>query len=112
MAFLSTTHLSHQILLFSSPTVPLPFSQCVQTTSTHTSLLDQPTLVTPVLLSTTSFLTLSISVSPQKFLRHHVFITFNLFREVNTYFILLDMPDWSDTHHIDEGYEDGRGTAG
>ena len=33
--FLSTSHLSHQILLFSLPTGPSPFSPYVQTTSTH-----------------------------------------------------------------------------
>ena len=42
VAFLSTQHLSHLIVLFSSPTSP-PFSPYVQINSTHSTLLDQPT---------------------------------------------------------------------
>ena len=40
VAFLSTQHLSQWIILFSSPTSP-PFSPCVQTTSTHSAMLNQ-----------------------------------------------------------------------
>ena len=63
--FLST---SQWILLFSSPTSRPPFTPCVQTISTHTALLDHPTLVTPVLLCTFSFLTRFIRVTSYIFL--------------------------------------------
>ena len=67
MVFLSTSHFSHQILLLSSLISPPPFSPCVQTTSTYSALLDQLTLVTPVLLHT-SFLTRFIRVTPYSFI--------------------------------------------
>ena len=47
LAYFSNSHLSNQILLFSSPTGLPPFSPCVQTTSTYTALLSQLTLRTP-----------------------------------------------------------------
>ena len=78
MALLSLSHLSYKILLFSSPTGPPSFSPCVQTTSTH-SARPVNSLVIPVLLHTTSFLTLSKDVTPQILLRHLISITFNLF---------------------------------
>ena len=75
---LLASHLLHQILIFSSTTCP-PFSPCVQTTSTHTALLDEPTLVTPVLLCISSFLTQSIRVIPHILLRNLISISFNHF---------------------------------
>ena len=52
----SQPRLPHRILLFSFTIGPSPFIPFVEITSTHTALLDQPTLVTPVLLHI-SFLT-------------------------------------------------------
>ena len=72
--FLVFPSTSHQKLLFSSLNGPVPFSACVQTTSTHTALLHQP-----VLLCISSFLTLSIRVAPHILLKHLISITFNIF---------------------------------
>ena len=82
VAFLSISHLSHWILLFSSPSGRLPFSPCIQTILTHCALLDQLTHVKPVILRTSSFLTWSTCVTPHILLRHLVSITFNLFFSV------------------------------
>ena len=78
VAFLSTTHLLYQILLFSSPFSPL-FSSCVPTTLTLCSVQPPNSLVTPVLYSMSSFLSWSIRVTPQMLLKHLISITFNLF---------------------------------
>ena len=48
MVFLLTAHLSHP-LPFSPLTSPPTFSLYIKTISTHTALLHQPTLITPVL---------------------------------------------------------------
>ena len=74
VAFLSTSHLLHQIPL--SQTKSSPYFPYFQTTSTHTALFDQPTLIASVLLHMNSFLTRSIRFTPDILLRHRISIYF------------------------------------
>ena len=85
VAFLSTSHLSHQIQLFSPPIDHSLFSSYVQTTSTPSALLNQPPFITPILLDT-SFLTQSKCVTPHILFRHLISITFNLIFSVTVMF--------------------------
>ena len=93
VTFLSTSYLSHQILLFSSPTGPPPFPPCVQTTSTHCSAEPINFLVTPVFLHI-SFLTHSIHVTQHIFLRHFISFTFNLFSATVTFMFHPHLVQW------------------
>ena len=79
VAFHWTFYLPHQIPLLSSPTGPPLFFPCVQTTSTISALLDQPTLITLVPLCTSFYLTWSISITPHTLLKHLISIIFNIF---------------------------------
>ena len=87
VAFLSTSHLSHQILLFSSPTSLPPFSPCVQIISTHCSARPVNTFVTTVLLCISSFHFRSIHYTPRIFLKHHLrYIQSNDNTDINNYY--------------------------
>ena len=75
-----SSHLSHQILLFPSPTNPPPLSPCTKPPQ-HTLLCSTTQLSrnTRVLLCTFSFLTRSIRVTPHILLRTPISITFIIF---------------------------------
>ena len=74
--FLSNFHLMHQILLFSSLTSSI-ISLCPNHLNTHCFAWPANSLVTPVLLHTSSFLTLSTILITSH--THLISITFNLF---------------------------------
>ena len=80
MAFLSNLLLSHQILLrilFTNQSSSI-LSMCPNHLKIHCSAWPAHSIITPILLCISSFLTRFIRVTPHILLRHFCSITFNL----------------------------------
>ena len=84
---LLSSHLYHaQSSLLALHDIPLLFN-VLFTSPIHHSALPPKSLVTPILLRASSFLTRSIPVTPHILLRHHIYIKFNLSSLLLPYFL-------------------------